>query len=137
MIWIVLAALLLVGELLTVGVLLGFVAIAALAAGVVALAGAGLAIQLVAFILASLALIVFVRPIARRHLRTPGPLRTGTAALIGSRAMALTRVDATGGQVKIGGEIWSARAWDETQVIEPGVRVEVIKIEGATALVYE
>jgi membrane protein implicated in regulation of membrane protease activity len=49
----------------------------------------------------------------------------------------LERVDASGGRVKIGGEVWSARAYDESQVLEPGARVEVMKIEGATALVYE
>ena len=45
--------------------------------------------------------------------------------------------DATGGRVKIGGEVWSARAFDSAQVLEPGSRVQVAEIEGATALVYE
>jgi membrane protein implicated in regulation of membrane protease activity len=49
----------------------------------------------------------------------------------------LQRVDVDGGRVKIGGEEWSARAYMEGQVLEPGTRVEVAKIEGATALVYE
>ena len=65
-------------------------------------------------------------------------IRTGTAALVGSprdRARAGGRPD--GGQVKIGGEIWSARSYDEDDVFEPGARVEVMKIEGATALVAE
>src|SRR5919106_1380496 len=78
-----------------------------------------------------------LRPIARRHLRTPVQLRSGTAALIGAPAIVLERVDGRGGQVKIGGEIWSARAFDEDQAFEPGARVEVLKIEGATALVAE
>ena len=64
-------------------------------------------------------------------------LRTGTAALVGSKALVLQRVDANGGRVRIGGEEWSARAFLEDQVIEPGARVEVVKIEGATALVYQ
>ena len=49
----------------------------------------------------------------------------------------LERVDRDGGQVKIGGEVWTARAYDEDEVLEPGARVEVMKIEGATALVAE
>ena len=64
-------------------------------------------------------------------------LRTGTAALVGTRALVLERVDADGGCVKIGGEVWTARAYDEDEVIEPGTRVDVLKIEGATALVSE
>jgi membrane protein implicated in regulation of membrane protease activity len=78
-----------------------------------------------------------LRPIARRHLRTPAALRTGTAALVGSPAVVLERVDRDGGQVKLGGEIWSARAYDQDDSFEPGARVEVMKIDGATALVAE
>ena len=78
-----------------------------------------------------------LRPIAVRHLRTPARIRTGTAALVGSRALVLERVDADGGTVKLGGEVWSARAYDEDAVLEPGERVHVLKIEGATALVSD
>jgi membrane protein implicated in regulation of membrane protease activity len=67
----------------------------------------------------------------------PRAIRTGTAALVGARAVVVERVDDTSGQVRIGGEIWSARSYFEGQVLEPGARAEVAKIEGATALVYE
>ena len=67
----------------------------------------------------------------------PALARTGTAALVGTKAVVLQRVDANGGRVRIGGEEWSARAYLEDQVLEPGSRVEVVKIDGATALVYE
>jgi membrane protein implicated in regulation of membrane protease activity len=66
----------------------------------------------------------------------PPLLRTGTAALVGTKALVLDRVDVNGGRVRIGGEDWSARAFLDDQVLEPGERVEVVKIEGATALVY-
>ena len=125
------------GEIVTMGFFLGPIAVAAVLAAVAGAVGAGVAIQLVVFIVASIASLALLRPIAVKHLRTPARLRTGTAALVGSRALVLQRVDSDGGQVKIGGEVWSARAYDETQVIEPGKRVEVVKIEGATALVYE
>ena len=135
--WIVLAALLAVGEVMTTAFLAGPIALAALAAAIVAIAGGGAAFQLVVFIAGSLASLALVRPIARRHLKTPPSIRTGTAALPGSKALVLERVDDLGGQVKIGGEVWSARAFFEGQVLEPGARVEVARIEGATALVYE
>jgi membrane protein implicated in regulation of membrane protease activity len=135
--WMVAAGLLAVGEIATLGFFLGPMAIAAVLAAVVALVGGGLATQLVVFVAASIASLLVLRPIARRHLRTPARLRTGTAALVGSRALVLERVDVHGGQVKIGGEVWSARAYDEDEVIEPGSRVEVIQIDGATALVAE
>jgi membrane protein implicated in regulation of membrane protease activity len=136
-VWIVVAAVLAVGEILTLGFLLGLVAFAAVLAGVIAAAGGGVVLQLLGFIAGSLASLALLRPIVRRHVRTPARLRTGTAALVGARAVVLERVDADGGQVKIGGEVWSARAFLDGQVIEPGARVEVARIEGATALVYE
>jgi len=138
LIWAIAAVLLSVGEIFTPGMFfLGPVALAAVAAAVVALLGVGVALQLLVFIAGSVASVAFLRPIARRHLHMPAPLRTGTAALEGTKAVVLQRVDANGGRVRIGGEEWSARAYMEDQVLEPGTRVEVVKIDGATALVYE
>jgi membrane protein implicated in regulation of membrane protease activity len=138
LIWAIVAVLLSVGEILTPGLFfLGPVALAAVAAALVALLGPGVVAQLIVFIAGSIATVAFLRPIARRHLHMPAALRTGTAALEGTKALVLQRVDASGGRVRIGGEEWSARAYMEDQVLEPGTRVEVVKIEGATALVYE
>jgi membrane protein implicated in regulation of membrane protease activity len=135
--WMIAAGLLAVGEMFTLGFFLGPVAVAAVLAAIVALAGGGVALQWIVFTAVAGASVLVLRPIARRHLRTPLQLRTGTAALIGSPALVLERVDGQGGQVKIGGEIWSARSFDEDQAFEPGTRVEVLKIDGATALVAE
>jgi membrane protein implicated in regulation of membrane protease activity len=135
--WMIAAGVLAVGEIATVGFFLGPVAIAAVLAAVVALVGGGLGLQWAVFVAASVASLLVLRPLARRHLRTPAQLRTGTAALVGSQALVLERVDVNGGQVKIGGEVWSARTFDEDEVIEPGARATVMKIDGATALVAE
>ena len=138
LIWAIAGVLLSVGEILTPGMFfLGPVALAAVAAAVVALLDVGLVGQLLAFVIGSVATVAFLRPIAKRHLHMPAALRTGTAALEGTKAVVLQRVDLNGGRVRIGGEEWSARAYMEDQVLEPGTRVEVVKIEGATALVYE
>lgn len=135
--WMIAAGVLAVGEIATLGFFLGPIAVAATLTAIVALIGAPLAVQWLVFIAASLGSVLVLRPIARRHLRTPASLRTGTAALVGGPALVLERVDANGGQVKIGGETWSARSYDEDDSFEPGARVEVMKIEGATALVAE
>ncbi|HEY1276323.1 MAG TPA: NfeD family protein [Thermoleophilaceae bacterium] len=136
-IWMIAAGVLAVGEIATVGFFLGPIAVAAVLAAVVALVGGGAVAQWIVFIVASIASLAVLRPIARRHLQTPARLRTGAAALVGARAVVLQRVDADGGQVKIGGEIWTARTYDDDEVLEPGTRCEVLKIEGATALVSE
>ena len=137
-IWAILAVVLALGELATPGLFfLGPVALAAIPAGIVALLGGAAWLQVLVFILGSLATLGIVRPIARAHLHVPALTRTGTAALVGTRALVLQRVDVNGGRVRIGGEEWSARAYMPDQVLEPGAQVEVVKIEGATALVYE
>jgi membrane protein implicated in regulation of membrane protease activity len=136
-IWLVLAALLGVAEVLTLTLFLGAVALAAVVAAAVAVAGGGLVLQLASFVVASLLSIWLLRPVAARYVHTPPAIRTGTAALVGASAIVVERVDEHGGRVKIGGEEWSARAFFDDQVLEPGTRVEVAKIEGARALVYE
>src|SRR3954470_3144634 len=137
-IWLITAALLAAGEVAaSFTFILGPIAVAALVPALIAAIGAPIEAQIVAFIVASIASLALVRPIARRHMRTPAAIRTGTAALIGSRALVLERVDQDSGQVKIGGEVWTARPYDDDDVYEPGARVEVIKIQGATALVQE
>jgi membrane protein implicated in regulation of membrane protease activity len=136
-IWVIAAGALAVGEIFTLGFFLGPMAVAALIAAVVAGVGAGVGVQLAVFILVAASSVAVLRPVARRHMHTPAQLRTGTAALVGSRAVALERVDCHGGSVKLGGEVWSARTYDEDEVIEPGTRVDVLKIDGATALVSE
>jgi membrane protein implicated in regulation of membrane protease activity len=136
--WLIAAVLLAIGELLTSGLFfLGPVALAAVAAAVVAGVGGGAVLQLLVFIGVSLASLAVLRPIARRHIHMPALTRTGTAALVGSKAVVLQRVDADGGRIRLGGEEWSARAFFEEQVLEPGARVEVAQIQGATALVFE
>jgi membrane protein implicated in regulation of membrane protease activity len=130
-IWAVAAVILAAGEAATAALVLGPLALAAAAAAIVAAAGGGAAAQILAFIAALLVL----RPIARRHMKQPPHVRTGTAALIGCNATVLEEVNRDGGRVKIGGEIWSARSYDEDEVLVPGDRVEVLKIDGATALV--
>ena len=135
--WLLAAAVLAAGEVATLGFFLGAVALAALPAAAVAGVGAPLSVQLIVFILCSVASLAFIRPVARRHLHTPPSIRTGTAALVGARAVVLERVHSDGGRVKIGGEEWTARPYDEDDVYDEGTRVEVLKIQGATALVSE
>jgi membrane protein implicated in regulation of membrane protease activity len=136
-IWLIIAALLAAGEVATTGFILGPLAVAAALAALAAALGLGVLVAVIVFIAASVASLAVLRPVAKRHLRTPAQLRTGAAALVGAPAYVLERVDTLGGRVKIGGEVWSARAFFDDQVIEPGTRVEVAKIDGATALVME
>jgi membrane protein implicated in regulation of membrane protease activity len=135
LVWLIAAGVLLGGEVVTGGVFLGPLALAALAAAAAAGLGGGVAIQFIVFLVGAVASLGLLRPAVLRRLHRGPVLRTGAAALVGEPAVALARVDADGGRVKIGGEEWSARSYSEEEVIEPGTRVVVVEIRGATALV--
>jgi len=137
LVWAVFAVALAIGELLTPGLFfLGPVAVAALAAAAAAALGGDWVADLAVFVVGSALSLGVLRPIARRHLKMPHAIRTGAAALVGARAVVVDQVDLNGGRVKIGGEVWRARPFDEGDVIEPGTQVQVAEIQGATALVY-
>jgi membrane protein implicated in regulation of membrane protease activity len=135
-VWLIVAAILGVAELMTTTFALGIIAVGAVVAAGAGAIGLALPFQLLAFVLASGAGLGFVLPVARRHIKQPPLLKTGPAALVGRSGSVLEKVDRNGGRVRIGGEIWTARPYDETLVIPAGQLVDVMQIEGATALVY-
>lgn len=138
LLWVLLAVALAVGEILTPGLFfLGPVALAAGAAAVADLLGAGTIGALVVFIVCSIASLAILRPVARRHIRLPAISRTGTDALVGRKALVTRQVDALGGRVRVGGEEWSARSYLDDQVLVEGQTVDIVQIEGVTALVAE
>ena len=90
----------------------------------------------VVFGIVSLALVLGVRPILVRRFATPPALETGVAALSGKTALVVEQVSSLEGQVKIGGDVWTARPLDDTEVYPPGTTVTVMEIDGATAVVW-
>jgi membrane protein implicated in regulation of membrane protease activity len=136
-IWLIVAVVFGVGEIATLSFFLAPFAGGALLAAVASGAGAPTAVSWVVFLVVSVALLAALRPIATRHRKQAPSLRTGTAALVGRSATVLERVGANEGSVRLEGEIWTARPYDEDQVFEAGTRVQVLEIRGATALVAE
>jgi membrane protein implicated in regulation of membrane protease activity len=135
-VWLIVAAVLGVAELLTTTLAFGLIAAAAVVAAVVGAFHLGLGVELAAFGVAAVAGLGFVRPIAMRHIKQPPALRTGTAALVGRSAIVLEEVTEYGGRIRIGGEEWTSRPYDESLVIPVGTKVDVMQIDGATALVH-
>lgn len=135
-VWLLAAGVLGAAEFFTLTLVLGLLAGAALVAAVVAGVGIGVAGQLVAFGVAAAAGLVLVRPVALRQMAQQPLTQEGSDALIGKRAEVMQEVTATRGLIKLSGEEWSARALDESLVIPVGAQVDVMEIEGATALVY-
>ncbi|MFI0513983.1 membrane protein implicated in regulation of membrane protease activity [Streptomyces canus] len=113
----------------------GMLAAGAVAAAVAAGLGGDIVVQVLVFVVVSVALIAVVRPIATRHRSQRPQLVTGVDALKGKQAVVLERVDSTGGRIKLAGEVWSARALDTGRVYDVGQEVDVVDIEGATAIV--
>lgn len=123
-------------ETLTLDLVFLMLAGGAVAGAVASLVGATFPLAAIVAIVTSAALLGVVRPVARRHLQVPIAMRTGAAALVGARAVVLERVEPHGGLIKLGGEVWTARPYDGHQVIDVGQPVDVVEIQGATALVF-
>jgi membrane protein implicated in regulation of membrane protease activity len=136
-IWLIAAAALGVAEMLTTTLALGLVAVGALAAALTEGVGGSPLLQLAVFVAISLAGIVLIRPLALRRLQRRTTFRTPMAALVGQTGYVLADVSPHAGRIRIGGEEWSARPYDETSVIPTGSVVDVLQIKGATALVHK
>ena len=137
--WLIAAVILAIGEIATTGLFLAPFAAGAAIAALLAAAGAGAVIEWAVFLVVSVIALAALRPIARAHKRTRGQIKTGTAALVGQHATVVERIaNAEGvGCVRLDGEIWTARAFDDDETFEPGARVQVLEIRGATALVSD
>ena len=135
--WTIVAAGFTLGELHTNSFYLAPFAVGGAIAAVLAALGAGGLVAVVAFAVAAILFLALLLPIAIRHRKSAPAIRTGAAALVGQPALVLERIanNEGVGTVKIGGEVWTARAYDEDQVIGAGEHVEVVEIRGATALV--
>jgi membrane protein implicated in regulation of membrane protease activity len=134
--WLIVAVALGVAESFTLTLAFGLLAAAALVAAIVAGLGGSLLAQFLAFAIAGGVGLLIVRPIAKRQMTHPSLVREGSYALIGKKAVVIEEVSGTQGLIKLAGEVWSARALDEDHVIPPGTLVDVLEIEGATAIVY-
>lgn len=136
-IWLVAACVLGVGEMHQGGFYLAPFAAGALLAALVSLAGVSSLLGAIVFIATSTVVFATLRPVAQRHRRLPPAIRTGAAALVGRHAIVLERIANREGVgcVKIDGEVWTARSYDEDEVLDAGENVEVVEIRGATALV--
>ena len=137
-VWLVLGAVLIVVEVLTLTIALGMLGVAALLAAGVALLGGGVVLQSLTFGAASLGLLVFARPPVQRMIERMGDdgHSTDARALTGSTAMVVERVTDHTGQVRLNGELWRARPYAGTGPVDVGASVSVAAVEGATLLIY-
>lgn len=135
-IWLVLAGVLMLIELLTANLLFASLAISALAAAGAAALGADMVVQGITFGVAAALSLILLRPFALKYLKVRGtPAATNVDALIGAEAITLTQVTDRSGQVKLTGETWSAKT--VSGVIASDQKVQVVSIRGATAIIKE
>ena len=135
-IWLGLAMLLGVAELVSLDLILLMLAGGALVGAVTSLA-LPVPVQVFAAVLTSVAMLALVRPNVVRRLHSGPDLVTGHDKLIGKQGVVISEVSCDAGQVRIAGEVWTARPYDDDAVIEPGARVDVFEIRGATAMVHK
>jgi membrane protein implicated in regulation of membrane protease activity len=132
--WLVAGFVLIAAEVLSGGFVLIMLGVGALVAAGFAELGAPPWLDVTAFAATSLALTTLARPLLKRRLYT-AHVPTNVDALVGDKAIVVSTVDAHGGKIKLRGELWSARALVETEVLEPGRTVRVMNVSGATAVV--
>lgn len=136
-VWLGIAAVLGMAELVSLDLVLIMLAAGALAGMVTAAVGAGVAAQVIVAGGAAVAMLALVRPSLVAHLHQGPELRLGTTKLVGQRAVVTQRITGLSvGQIRLAGETWSAAPYDEHVTIEPGATVEVFEIRGATAYVH-
>ena len=136
LIWLILAGAFAAGEAVSGTFILLMMSGGAAGAAITA-AFAPAAVQVIVAIVATLALIWLVRPVAIRHLNPGTAAITGPHALVGKEAVVLAKVTQDGGRVRLNGAEWSARAIDPKQDLPAGTRVSVVAIDGATAVVWQ
>ena len=139
LIWLIIAMVLLVVEMLTLTVAVGMLGVAALITAGIAALGLPVFVQLLAFTVTATIGVLLIRPVVGRHMRRPQLERFGVQALVGKPAYVVSEVSGLDGRVRIGGvggEEWTARPYDQTLVIPAGAVVDVLEISGATVLVY-
>ncbi|MGV9288982.1 NfeD family protein [Streptomyces sp. NPDC003719] len=136
LVWLIIAAVLAVAEIFTLTAALGMLSVAAVVTAGGAAIGLPVPFQFLVYAVVATVTVLFVRPIALRHVLQPQVARFGIDALVGKAAYVTSEVTATGGRIRIDGEEWTARPYDETLVIATGATVDVIRISGTTAFVY-
>ena len=135
-IWVVAAVVLVIAEATTTAFVAIYFGFAALVTAVVALIGLPVAAQLVVFGVVSVGSMVLTRPALRRAAGRTASIRTGVDAMQGRIGVVVRPIaELDPGQVKVGGETWTARSFYDGESIPEGARVEVVRVEGVTALV--
>ncbi|KAA9166314.1 NfeD family protein [Amycolatopsis acidicola] len=135
LIWLVVAVALMAAEVVSGDLVLLMLGGGALFGAGAALITGNVIIDVIVFGVASAALLWLARPALKRRFLHGPDIKTGTEALVGSKGVVVSAVDGDSGQVKLGGDVWSARSLAEGQRIEPGTKVTVVQIAGATAVV--
>lgn len=135
--WLGLSLLLGVAEMFSLDLVLLMLAVGGLVGMFTALFGLPFALQVVAALMASGAMLALVRPNIVKKLHGGPELRLGAGKLVGMQGVATSDISALSpGRIKVDGESWSARPLDETITITAGETVDVLQIEGATAIVH-
>jgi membrane protein implicated in regulation of membrane protease activity len=136
LLWLIIGVILVLAEMLSGAFVLVMLGGAALVAALVASIGAGALVSGIVFAAVAAGGITLARPALVRHMHLGEHVKTNIDALVGGKAVVVATVNAHTGQVKINGEVWSARSYDETEVLEPGRSVTIMNISGATAVVW-
>lgn len=134
--WLIIAGVCLVIEIMTVGFLIFWFAIGALFAMIVSLFTDNLIIQTSVFVISSGIMIFATKPFVKKFVNTKNTIQTNVYSTIGKIGIVTKDIDSIHslGQVKVDGEVWSAVGIDDMNIPQ-GTEVEIKEIKGVKAIV--
>ncbi len=136
-IWLSLAFLLAVAEIMSLDLVLIMLAVGALAGAGVSVVAPGMWwLQILVAAGVSVGMLLLLRPTVLAKVRSMPGYKSSAAKMVGSSGVAVSQVDRSGGEIKVDGQSWTARPYSIDLVIEQGTEIEVYEIDGAIAVVY-
>ena len=134
--WLIAAGVFFIIEMATIGFLVFWLGIGALLAMLTSFITDSILIQVLVFVITSILLLIFTRPLVNKFIKVPKEVKTNAYSIIGKKAIVISKINNIegNGQVKIDGDVWSAKSFDDEDIPE-NTEVEIIEIDGVKAVV--
>ena len=136
--WLIAAGIFFIIEMATIGFLVFWLGIGALLAMVTSFITDNIFIQALVFVITSTLLLIFTRPLVNKFIKIPKEIKTNAYSIIGKKGIVISKINNIEGtgQIKIDGEIWSAKSATDEDIPE-NTEVEIVEIDGVKAVVKE
>ena len=136
--WLIAAGIFFIIEMATIGFLVFWLGIGAILAMLTSFITDSILIQSLVFVITSTLLLIFTRPLVDKFIKVPKEIKTNAYSIIGKKGIVISKINNIEGvgQIKIGGEVWSAKSFENEDIPE-NTEIEIVEIDGVKAVVKE